>query len=205
MALLAVAVLFTGLLGATSAQASRSVSSSSRTIGASGILTLNNDRIICEVLLQLVLTQNPIAKTVGNTFGYAQLGYIRNCTGPFAAAAPNNTGTILSGSPVGTLTQLQYVSFSGNLPSPTAINVQSANAQFVVNTIAGPCLYGANASNLLTGVSITASGGSPNVATGAAFTNDAIPRVSGSLSCPTTGAISGTLRVLGTAPTLTLL
>lgn len=198
MMLLGVIVLVTGLAATTAAQASRSVTVSSRNIGASGVLTLNDDRLICDVLIALTVTPSTtISKVAGTAFGTAGNGYIRNCSGPVAPSAPNNTGTILGAS-------LTYVSFSGSLPSPTRINIQSTDAGFLVNTLAGSCLYRASAANPLTGVSLDFNGGSPNTSTGATFTNDNIARASGSILCPTTGAIRGTLRTLPTAPTLTL-
>lgn len=197
MMLVGAVVLVTCGFAVATAQASRSISSSASTIGASGSLTLNNDREICDVLIELRLTANPIPKTTTTAFATAGPGYIRNCIGPVAAAAPNNTGTILAG------TTVRYASFTGTLPSAlSAINISSDNAGFSINTLAGQCLFRASTTNPLTGLSLTVSS---STITAARFTNDGIDRASGSILCPASGAINGTLTVLGTAPRITLL
>lgn len=182
---------------AAPAQASRSISSSSTSIGAGGSLSFNNDRLICDFLVQIALSRNPIPKAAGTAIGTLSQGFIRNCIGPVAAAAPNNTGTILAGS------TFSYVSFSGRLPTITSIGISSTNFGFSFNTLAGNCLYRASVANPLVGVSLDSP--ASNTVTSLTSTNDPIDRASGSILCPASLAINGVLRVLAPAPRLTLL
>lgn len=179
------------------AQASRSISSSATSIGAGGSLTFNNDRMICDYLVQLTLSADSTPKTAGTTLGTIGPGFIRNCIGPIVPSPPNNTGTILAGSTV------SYASFTGTLPRITSIGVSSLNFGFSLNTLWGVCLYRASATNPFTGVSLDSP--TSNTLTSLTFTNDSIDRASGSILCPATWAIRGTLTVLAPAPRLTLI
>ncbi|MGB7159235.1 MAG: hypothetical protein WBD40_14295 [Tepidisphaeraceae bacterium] len=186
MLFVAALAVLAGMFGAASAQAATGIRVSSSSIGAGGRLTMNGN-VICDVLLTLTLTANPIAKRTGVNQGTAA-GTIRNCSGGGATGA----GTVLAGITV------QYQSFSGTLPNITRITINAPNAGFQLATIVGNCLYGGN----LTGVGLTASALAVTAADfGASAT---LPRVSGSGLCPASAQIRGVLAVLGTPPTITL-
>lgn len=189
--LLATALVALTALTASTAQASNGVSTSATDITASGSLTMTGG-IVCNVTLNLTLGSSTIAKRAA-TFGgiNAARSTITGCTGILAARSPNNTGTILTG------ITTAYRSFTGTLPNIDRININAPGAGFLLNTVAGSCLYGGT----LDGISFNVSGGAISTVT---FSGGTIPRVSGGGLCPTTGGITGTLTVTGTAPTVTL-
>jgi hypothetical protein len=190
--LLALALSFVVIaaLGASTAQASRGISLSSNTIGASGRLTMNGV-LTCDVLLSLTVT-NPIVKGLSINQGRASGGHIRNCAGSLAGSP--NTGAILG--PI----NIQYAGFSGTLPRITRITIIAVSAGFSINTIAGNCLYGGN----LNSVGFDISG---STVSGVDFdSTNGLSRASGSILCPATGTIRGDLTAfLPSAPTVTLI
>lgn len=190
--LLAAALVVLTALTASTAQASRGVSASATNITASGSLTMTGG-IVCNVTLNLTLGSSTILKDTSARFGgiNAANSSISGCTGILAARAPNNTGTILTG-----ITTV-YRSFAGTLPNISRININAPGAGFLLNTVAGSCLYGGT----LDGISFNVSGGAISTVT---FSGGTIPRISGGGLCPTSGGITGNLTVTGTAPTVTL-
>jgi hypothetical protein len=190
MLAMAMAFVVIAALGASTAQASRGISLSATTIGASGVLTMNGV-LTCDVLLSLTANSLTLSKTTGTNQARANGGYIRNCAGSLAGSP--NTGAILG--PI----NLQYRSFGGALPAITRINIIAPNAAFSVNTIAGNCLYAGALDNV--GFDI-ASGRISGVDFDA---TNALARSSGSILCPSTGTIRGDLTTfLPSAPTVTL-
>jgi hypothetical protein len=189
--LMAVGFLTVALMGASTAQASRGISLSATTIGASGSLTMNSV-ITCDVLLSLTANSNTLTKTTGTTQATANGGYIRNCTGSLAGNPA--TGAILG--PI----NIQYRSFAGTLPNITKINILAPNAAFSLNTVAGLCLYAGS----LDGVGFDVSGGA--ISSVNFNGSSALAKSSGGLLCPSSGSISGLLTgFLPSAPTVTLI
>lgn len=176
-----------GLVSGT-AQASRGVSLSATTISASGQLTLNGS-VICTVSLTLVARSSTVTKTVGTTQANVTAGTITACSG-----LGMQRGTVLI--PAGGI-PVQYASFSGTLPSITSININAINPGFEITGTLATCLYQGN----LNGIRFVVSGGR---VTAASFTgSNALPLSRGTLFCPSTGTITGSLAVAA-PPTVTL-
>lgn len=153
-------------------------------LGSSGKLTMNG-ALTCDVLLAITASSIDIPKRNGVVWSRAGNGYIRNCTG--ALAGSPNTGAILGMS-------FQYTSFSGALPNITRVQFAAPDGTFVFRTIAGDCLYGGP----ISGLGIDMSGGS---ATGIDFdSTSSIPRVSGSILCPSTATLRGDLTTFLPSP-----
>lgn len=189
---MAAAFLTVALLGASTAQASRGISLSSTTIGASGVLTMNGV-LTCDVLLSLTARSSTLSKTTGTTQATANGGYIRNCSGSLAGSP--NTGAILG--PI----NIEYASFDGTLPNIRKINIIARAAAFSVNTVAGNCLYQGD----LSGVGFDLNGANPGSVLDVDFTgSNTLPKASGSFLCPSTGQITGKLNTLLSAVTVTL-
>lgn len=175
-----------GIMFAPNASAATGIRFNSSSIGFGGRLTLNGTQI-CDILLVLTLTRNPMTKTTGVNQGTLG-GTIQNCSGGGATGG----GTVLAGITV------QYQSFAGNLPSITSVVLNVPNAGFKFGTLAGDCLYGGNWTGLrLNATALTISGMDMN-------TTATLPKVSGIAFCPSMGTARGLLAALGTPPTITL-
>ena len=113
----------------------------------------------------------------------------------------NCSGLASSGTVYAPLT-VRYQS-NGGLPAnvgdplTTSIVVSSPDADFGLNTLLGECRYGGNLTDVV--FHANASG----QVTSVEFTNKSIPRIGGSILCPSSGAIAGTLAVQGTPPVVT--
>lgn len=184
----------------TAAGASTGLRAGSTTIGTSGRLTFNN-LIVCDVLLLLTLSVNPIPKSTGTQFG-AISGTFRNCTG-----GASGGGAVLGPAP------MFYTTWSGTLP--TAIS----NIRTFTGTPARPIgfrfdnillcpantLFGGLLEPTLDGVNLRVA--SSRMASVDFNSSEPLTRnTTGSLFCPSELVIRGALTVFLSpgAPTITL-
>lgn len=187
-------VLVVAVVGAlmftSAAHASRGYSSSATLLSANGVLTMTGG-MACTVLLSIFLNSSSFNK--GSRFANLDSGgsSITGCTGILAGRP--NAGAFLPG------TQIDTFSFTGTLPNITSLRLTLWSFGFLVNTVAGSCLFGGI--NTLTGVTFDVSSGVVRTMT---FSGGSVPRSSGSALCPTTGGFTGTL-TLTFPPTLTLI
>ena len=184
LALVSAAVVILGAMAfASTAQASRGISSSHTRIGVSGNLTMNG-LVVCDVLLELTLASSSIAKSTSPAQGTVTAGDIPRCS------AGATQGDILFPIPV------SYASFNGTLPNISRINVTAGTVANPVGFFleglpfcAAGALFGGAASPTMSGISFNVAGGQ---ITGVTF-NSALNRNAGGALCPSRGTIEGTL------------
>lgn len=173
LALLALLAASAASHGTASADDGFEVTSGAR-YTATGTVTVNGGLGICTLTLTGTMAGSWLATSLAR-MGTVTAGTLSGCTGTSVSA-----GTLL-----GSSTPAHHVSYAGTFPSAvTTIEQRLLGIALSLTTVAGVCLYGGQQTTTLDVASAT---------TTIALGGNTLPKVSGSIICPATATLTGTL------------